>query len=251
VNLTPQLATSWKNTSPTTWVFHLRRDVKCSDGTPFTADDVVFSYNRARESGSDVQALFEPGRQGRARSTTTPVEFTQDCSQPRRADRGHQYLHHEQGVGGEAQRARSRRTSRTGRRPYSSRNAMGTGPYTLVSYQAGVKTVYAKNPDWWGIKAGTLRGQCRFDRLSAITNQATRMAALRLGELDFVQDPPVQDIPVSGRTPRSRCGEGAEFRFIMAGFDQARGPAPLLRREGEESVQGPARAPRALPRRST
>ena len=42
VNLTPQLAESWKNTSPTTWVFYLRKGVKFSDGTPFTADDVVF-----------------------------------------------------------------------------------------------------------------------------------------------------------------------------------------------------------------
>ena len=52
VNLTPQLAVSWKNTSPTTWSLNLRRGVKFSDGTPFTADDVVFSYNCARESGS-------------------------------------------------------------------------------------------------------------------------------------------------------------------------------------------------------
>src|SRR5471030_2350199 len=37
VQLTPQLATSWKNTSPTTWVFQLRRGVKFQDGSPFTA----------------------------------------------------------------------------------------------------------------------------------------------------------------------------------------------------------------------
>src|SRR5438477_12552326 len=38
VKLSPALATSWKNTSPTTWVFYLRHDVKFSDGTPLTAD---------------------------------------------------------------------------------------------------------------------------------------------------------------------------------------------------------------------
>ena len=34
------------------------------------------------------------------------------------------------------------------------RNAMGTGPFTLVSYEPGVKTVFKKNPNWWGLKEG-------------------------------------------------------------------------------------------------
>src|ERR1700752_2920710 len=52
VKLSPALATDWKSTSPTTWVFNLRRGVKFSDGTPFTADDVVFSMERPKGSGT-------------------------------------------------------------------------------------------------------------------------------------------------------------------------------------------------------
>ncbi|UCG99413.1 MAG: ABC transporter substrate-binding protein, partial [Burkholderiales bacterium] len=42
-------------TAPTVWRFNLRKGVQFHDGTPFTADDVIFSYNRARSDTSDVK----------------------------------------------------------------------------------------------------------------------------------------------------------------------------------------------------
>ena len=48
LELVPILATRWSATSPTTWRFELRRNVKFHDGTPFTADDVIFSLERAK-----------------------------------------------------------------------------------------------------------------------------------------------------------------------------------------------------------
>jgi peptide/nickel transport system substrate-binding protein len=105
---------------------------------------------------------------------------------------------------------------------YSSRNAMGTGAYKLISYQAGVRTTLEKNANWWGVKAGLFEGNVDAIDYRPISNQATRMAALRSGELDFVQDPPVQDVPSLKRDPTVKVWEGSEFRFIMVGFDQAR-----------------------------
>ena len=46
--LQPGLAVSWKALDPTTWEFKLREGVKWQDGTPFTADDLIYSYTRAR-----------------------------------------------------------------------------------------------------------------------------------------------------------------------------------------------------------
>src|SRR5262245_58017960 len=55
LELVPGLATDWKQTAPTVWRFNLRKGVTFHDGTPFTADDVIFSYDRARGEGSDVK----------------------------------------------------------------------------------------------------------------------------------------------------------------------------------------------------
>jgi peptide/nickel transport system substrate-binding protein len=55
LGLAPGLATSWKQTDPTTWRFELRKGVKFHDGSAFTADDVIFSWKRAAGEGSDVK----------------------------------------------------------------------------------------------------------------------------------------------------------------------------------------------------
>ena len=55
----PALATGWQQTSPTEWRFNLRRNVRFHDGAPFTADDVVFSIQRALEKTSDFSAYMQ------------------------------------------------------------------------------------------------------------------------------------------------------------------------------------------------
>jgi len=55
LNIVPALAESWETPEPTRWRFHLRRGVKFHNGDDFTADDVVFSANRVRAKGSNMQ----------------------------------------------------------------------------------------------------------------------------------------------------------------------------------------------------
>lgn len=60
MELVPTLATKWTQTSPTVWRFDLRQGVKFHDGTPFTADDVVFTFKRAAGEGSDMKGYTNP-----------------------------------------------------------------------------------------------------------------------------------------------------------------------------------------------
>src|SRR5258705_575164 len=57
LKIIPGLAESWEiPEEPTRWRFHLRKGVKFQNGDPFTADDVVFSADRVRAKGSNLQA---------------------------------------------------------------------------------------------------------------------------------------------------------------------------------------------------
>ena len=55
MKIQPALATKWKTTDPNTWIFTLREDVKFSDGSKMTSDDVVFSILRAKQRTSDFK----------------------------------------------------------------------------------------------------------------------------------------------------------------------------------------------------
>jgi peptide/nickel transport system substrate-binding protein len=220
LDLTPKLATAWKNTSPTTWVFELRKGVKWQDGSPFTADDVVFSMERAKQSGATFKMYSNQAGIARKLDDYT-VEFTTPVPNPiLPITLTNLFIMNKAWC--EKHRVVRPQDFKNKEETYSSRNAMGTGPYILTGYEPGVKVLLGKNPDWWGIKAGLYEGNVTTIEFRPITNQATRMAALRSGELDFVLDPPVQDVPRMRSDPELRVWEGVEFRFVMIGFDQAR-----------------------------
>ena len=80
MSLGPGLATAWKSASPTRLVFTLRKGVRFQDGTPFTADDVVFSFERANKS-RQFRAYSVPSGAARKIDDFT-VEFTSPQPNP-------------------------------------------------------------------------------------------------------------------------------------------------------------------------
>ena len=75
---------------------------------------------------------------------------------------------------------------------YAAKNANGTGPYKLVSREPDVKTVLSINEEYWG--KGEFPMAVTEIIYTPIQNAATRVAALLSGEVDFIQDVPVQDL---------------------------------------------------------
>jgi peptide/nickel transport system substrate-binding protein len=220
LDLSPDLATSWKNTGPNTWIYTLRQGVKWQDGSAFTADDVVFSFERAKLSGTTFKLYSNEAGTVRKIDDYT-IEFTTPVPNPI-----HPITLTNIFVMSKAWCEKNNvvkpQDFKNKEETFGSRNAMGTGPYRMVAFEPGVKTVLKKNDDWWGIRDKRYTGNVDTIEYRPIANQATRMAALRSGELDFVLDPPVQDITKMKSDGVLQVWEGSEHRVVMVGFDQAR-----------------------------
>ncbi|WP_165585270.1 ABC transporter substrate-binding protein [Roseococcus sp. SYP-B2431] len=221
LRLEPALAERWEQTDPLTWTFHLRRGVKFSDGTPFTAADVVFSIARARGPGSNINAYFAT-----VAEVTAPDDFTVVVK-----TRAPNPIFPEEitsfGIMSKAwlERNNAQRVADLTSREenFATRNAMGTGPFVLVSREPDRRTVLARNPNWWDTPVHNL------DRIefNVIANDATRVAALLSNEVDMIYTVPPQDMARIGNTNGLRIIQNAELRTIYLGLDQSR--AELLK----------------------
>ena len=81
LGLEPSLATRWEQPDPLTWRFHLRRGVRFTGGEPFTAADVVFSYERAIGPGSNINSYFQAVKAARVVDDLT-VDFQMRLPDP-------------------------------------------------------------------------------------------------------------------------------------------------------------------------
>jgi peptide/nickel transport system substrate-binding protein len=104
---------------------------------------------------------------------------------------------------------------------FSSRNTNGTGPFMVKERQADVKTVLLAHPDWWN-KASPEKGNVTEVILLPVKSNATRAAALLSGEVDFVIDPPPQDIARLKSISDIKILEGVEGRVQYLTFDMQR-----------------------------
>ena len=212
----PALAESWTQTSPTVWRFNLRRDVRFSDGTPFTADDVLFSADRVRGQGSNLLSVLASVKEIRRIDDFT-VEFETTQPDPIFLEQITTWTMMSRRWA-EANNATRAVDLTTGQENFATRNAMGTGPFILVSREPDRRTVLRRNPNWWDRPEHNLT-EVQFN---VISNDGTRIAALLSGEVDMVYTVPPQDTDRLSRAPNIRIHQQAELRTIFLGMDQAR-----------------------------
>ncbi|WP_295524209.1 ABC transporter substrate-binding protein [uncultured Pseudacidovorax sp.] len=216
LSLAPALATSWKQTAPDTWRFELRKGVTFHDGTPFTADDVIFSIARAGGDGSDVKAKVNDIQEVRKVNehavdivTKGPFPILPDVLSDL-AIMSKKWC--------EENKAEKPVDRRKGIENTASFKANGTGPFRVRERQPNVRTVFVRNMNYWG----KIEGNAQEVIFTPIANPATRVAALVSGEVDVMEPVPVQDIARINASPSARVVVGPELRTIFLGMDQRR-----------------------------
>ncbi len=216
LSLAPALATSWKQTSPTVWRFELRKGVQFHDGTPFTADDVVFSFQRASADGSDMKSYTNDIKEVRKVGdyaveieTKAPFPILHDVIST-------VYIMSKKWC--ETNQATKPVDRRKGIENAASFRENGTGPYRLRERQPNVRTTMVRNGNYWG----KIEGNVEQVIFTPIGNDATRVAALLSGEVDVMEPVPVQDIARVNANPGTRVITGPELRTIFLGMDQKR-----------------------------
>lgn len=214
--LTPSLATAWKQTAPTVWHFELRKGVQFHDGTPFTADDVIFSYERAKADGSDMKTYVGQIKEIKKLNdhsidiiTTTPFPILPEVFY-------RWFIMSKKWC--ETNQATRPVDRRKGIENAASFRANGTGPYRVRERQPNVRTTFVRNGNYWGKVDGNVDEVI----FNVIGNDATRVAALLSGEVDVMEPVPVQDIDRVKAASNLKVLQGPELRVIFLGMDQKR-----------------------------
>lgn len=216
MNLVPELAESW-TASPDGWTFKLRQGVKFHDGADFTAEDVVFSFNRALEESSDYKEQVK---------TVSSIEVIDDYTVKLVTAGANPILPNTltnvyimDSGWAKANGVEKPQDFAAEEETFSVRNSNGTGPFMLMSRAPEELSVLQRNPNWWG--DSMYPGNVDRIEYRPIKNAATRVAALLSGEVDFVLDAPLQDLKRIEATEGLTTKTVAQVRSIFFGMDQS------------------------------
>jgi peptide/nickel transport system substrate-binding protein len=210
----PSLATKWTYLSQTQVRFDLRRGVKFHDGSPFTADDVVFSFGRITQPQGTKQTYVSGIKEVKKIDDYT-VDLILEAPTPMLLQNIISFP-----IMSKAWSVKNNTTNtqdyKAKEENFASRNANGTGPYKLVSWQPDQAVKMVANPDWWDKNPSNVTELTYLPIKSA----PTRVAALLSGDVDIVTDLPPQDFFKLKEEGKVKLLEGPEIRTIFFVMDQ-------------------------------
>lgn len=224
------LAESWEAIGDGAgWRFNLRQGVTFHDGAAFTAEDVLFSYERASSEAADTASWFAPVSEVVVQDDFT-IDFMMAAPNPIFPGSIANFMIMDKGWA----EANAAELPAKDAENFATLNANGTGSFQITERQPGLKTVLAPFDGWWG----DVEHNITLAEFTPIQNPATAVAALLSGDVDMINPVPIQDAERVNARDDVQVISGIEARVIMFGFphgaealkytDDAGKPNPFL-----------------------
>jgi peptide/nickel transport system substrate-binding protein len=215
LQVTPSLAESWQNVDPTTWRIKLRPSITFHDGSPLTAEDVIYSLNRAKDIPNSPAPFT--GNVGAIASMTAldprTIEFKTKGPTPDFIEQiGLVYIVQKKLAEGKSIEAFNNGSA-----------TIGTGPYKLKEWVPSDHVTLARNDGYWGPKPAFENVTIKF-----IANDAARVAALRSGAVDLIDAVPPGDVKTLSNIKGIKLSSIASARIIYLALDSSRDDSPFV-----------------------
>ncbi|MBL6454777.1 ABC transporter substrate-binding protein [Belnapia sp. T6] len=226
--VTPDLAESWRPVSDTVWEFKLRQGVTFHNGSPFTAEDVAFTFERVPKVPN---------------SPSSYAIYTRPITRVEIVDSHTLHLHTAvpyplMPVDLASVKILDRETHATATTEAFNAGpmAIGTGPFRMVSHRNGDRIEFERNDGYFGARPAWSRVNYRM-----ITNDAARTAALLAGDVDVIDQVPTSDLAKLRNDQRLTLAETTGLRIIFLSFDHIREESSpfVLDNEGKPVPRNP------------
>ena len=232
LRIAPSLATSWKLVDDHTWQFDLRRGVLFHDGTPFTADDVIFTIDRVPNvpNSPNSFAQFTRGIESVKKVDDNTILIRTKAPNPQMlSDLANIFI-----VSARAAKGATTADFNSGKA------VIGTGPYKLVEWVNGDHLVVERNDKYWG-------GRPQWARVTekVIAKDPPRLAALLAGQVDAIDAVPIADLDRLRKENRFALYRGAAALVHYVALDSARDVSPFVTaKDGRPLASNPLKDPR-------
>lgn len=184
----PRLATGWQSIDDLTLRVNLRKGVRFHSGNPLTSEDVKWTIERLKRS-QDFKAIFDLVSEVKIINEYTFDIITSQTAPLLLSTLTYVFpMDRKFYTGTDSNGKEKDLISKTG--SYANKNASGTGPFIVLSRQQGVKVLMRRFSDYWDTASPGNVSEIVF---TPIKENATRVAALLSGDVDFIAPIPPSD----------------------------------------------------------